>query len=281
MRHEHHIAVLCRVLRVNRSTYYKHYSGFISPRELENQGIRKAIVTLHGQYHQRLGVRKMRRCLAREYGIEISEGRVYRLLKALNLPPIAGKKPRFIPPSNRAEALGNPLNQQFSPQAPNLVWVSDITYIPTGKRFSFLCVIMDLFARRVVSWKVMAGMKAELVAQALSNAIRARHPGPGMIFHSDQGSQYTSRTTRQILDQHQITPSYSRKGYPYDNAVMESFFKHLKRECISRSSYSCIDTLRLALTEYIDAFYNRQRPHTHNLGMTPVEKEELFMAEIR
>lgn len=277
LRHEHRIIKLCCVLNVNRSSYYKHYSKAPCQREKDNQIYRQKIAELHANYKQRFGVKKLKIKLASEYGIKISEGRIYRLIKHMQLPPMFSSRPVFKRSQKRTtESLKNELNQQFSPKAPNLVWVSDITYIRVGKKFCYLCVIMDLYSRKVIAWSLKTSMQQDLVIEPLKSAIRLRNPKLGLIFHTDRGSQYTCSETRRILDEAQIVPSFSNKGYPYDNAVMESFFKHLKRECTNRASYKDYSQLLLSLTEYIASFYNRKRPHSHNNNLSPEEKESLF-----
>ena len=139
------------VLRVNRSTYYKHFSAEPSPRIKENQYIASLILHIYADYNKRLGAYKITYVLQRDYGINISVGRVYRLMKQLQLPKMSTDKPVIRSNSSDAEACCNHLQQKFNQKAPNLVWVSDITYIKAGGIWYYLCIVMDLFSRKVIS----------------------------------------------------------------------------------------------------------------------------------
>ena len=275
---QHHISILCRVLRVNRSTYYKWLNHLPSRRELENRAIRSYILEIYSKADKRLGAQKIAICLKRDYCIHISCGRVYRLMKTMNLPKMSTVKPpkRF---SAKAEVcLGsNILAQNFDQPAPNMVWVSDFTYIPVAGRFYYLCAILDLFSRKVIAFRVSNKIDADLAIETLSDAIAARGDCSGLIFHSDRGSQFTSRKFRQFIDEHNIVQSFSAKAHPYDNAVMECFFKYLKKEETNRRSYHSLSELQLSLFTYIHGFYNSIRPHSHNDGLSPNQMEAVFM----
>lgn len=277
LRFQHAIKTLCCVLRVNRSTYYKHFSATPAPRTIENQDIRSKILTLYSSSDKRLGVYKIQKRLVVEYGINISAGRVYRLMKSMKLPKMSTCKPVFKhkKPDNSLPC-NNSLNQQFNTTKPNLVWVSDITYIKVNGRFYYLCVIIDLFSRKVISFRLGNKPDTDLVISTFKTAFSRRDPEDSFIFHSDRGCQYTSKKFRAVLDSFNIVQSFSAKGYPYDNAVAESFFKYLKLEEINRRNYSSIDELNLALFQYIEGFYNKKRPHSSNDMLSPNEKEDLF-----
>lgn len=174
----------------------------------------------------------------------------------------------------------NVIKQDFSPSCPNCVWASDITYLRVNGKHAYLCVVMDLFSRKIVSWKLDFSMKASIVCDSLESAFLLRGKPNNLIFHSDQGSQYTCSEFRNLLDKFNITASFSKKGYPYDNAVCESFFKFLKKECTNRRSYSTFDELRIDLFEYIEGFYNIRRPHSANNFLSPCEREDLYMKNL-
>lgn len=271
---EHRISTLCRVLRVNRSTYYKFLNRQPSKRDLENQEIKKRILELYAKTDKRLGVRKIRLCLAHEDRIYISDGRVYRLLKSMKLPQMSPKKPPKSAKTKDAEGeCHNLLKQEFNPFAPNMVWVSDFTYIKAGGRYYYLCAIMDLFSRRIIAYNLSAHIDTALAIVTLNDAVEARGVSQGVMFHSDRGSQFTSLTFRKHLDQLGFVQSFSAKGHPYDNAVMECFFKYLKSEETDRRSYASFDDLKLAVFKYINGFYNSIRPHFHNHGLSPIQAE--------
>ena len=216
-----------------------------------------------------------------EYGINISVGRVYRLFKSMNLPKMSTIKSfksfKHYPKSNSNNTISNNiLNRNFNIDAPNLVWVSDITYIKVNSNFFYICVIIDLFSRKVISYKCASSMSSNLVVSCLKEAFIKRNTPKNLIFHSDRGSQYTSKQFRDILDEFNITQSLSMPGSPYDNAVSESFFKFLKLEELNRKTFSNKQELELSLFEYIEGFYNSKRPHSFNDMLSPNQKEDIF-----
>jgi transposase InsO family protein len=165
---------------------------------------------------------------------------------------------------------------QFNPAAPNRVWVSDITYIKVKGGFAYVCVIIDLFARKVVAYKTSLKANVCLTEETLKSAYAVRGNPSGVIFHSDRGVQYTAKEFRKVLDGMNFTQSFSAKGHPYDNAVAEAFFKFLKLEEIDRRTFSSLQELDLTLFEYV-RFYNNSRPHSANGGLTPDETEARFL----
>jgi len=266
---------LCRVLHVNRSTYYKHLNYQPSARTLENQRIRSAILDVYGKSRKRFGAKKIRQRLSSEYGINISDGRVGRLMNGMQLPKMATVKPKYVASPSADVDCPNLLKKNFGPATPNQVWVSDITYVWTGGRFCYICAILDLFARTLIVWKTGTSPTAKFVSDTFNVAYYERGTPSGVLFHSDRGSQYTSSEFRKLMDRLDIVQSFSAKAHPFDNAVIESFFRYLKHEELNRRSFKSIDELNLSLFEYAH-FYNNARPHSFNDGMTPAEKERLF-----
>lgn len=267
------------MLRVNRSTYYKYINHVDSKRDIENARIRSCILLLHSKYKKRLGAPKMKLCLQREYCIDISVGRVYRLMKAMSLPKMSTQKP---PKQRKLDIVAeqckfdNILSQRFNQPEPNLVWVCDFTYIKVNGRNCYLCVIIDLFSRKVIAYKLSRKIDTQLAIDTVNMAVAERGKSQGIIFHTDRGSQFTSAQFRKHLDMLNMVQSFSAKGHPYDNAVMECFFKYLKKEIIYRNHYTSFDELNLALFEYIFGFYNSVRPHFHNNGLSPNQAEKLL-----
>ena len=274
---EHKITTLCRVLNVNLSTYYKYINRKESKREQENRYIRSCILELYAKTNKRLGDDKMKTCLKRDYRINISAGRVYRLMKAMNLPKMSTVKP-FVHKSKTAsdEECKNILSQKFNPSKPNKVWVCDFTYIRAAGRFYYLCAIIDLFSRKVIAYKLSNKIDTQLAVDTVNMAVANRGKSTGIIFHTDRGCQFTSSVFRRYLDNLNMIQSFSAKGHPYDNAVMECFFKYLKKEEVNRKSYSSFDELNVALFQYINGFYNSLRPHSHNNGLSPNQAEASF-----
>lgn len=271
---------MCRVLRVNRSTYYKHFSAKPAPRTLENQEIRSKILQIYSSSKKRLGATKIQVVLLRDYGINISVGRVYRLMKGMQLPKMSTIKPKVLQTQESPSQCTNYLEQKFNPPEPNQVWVSDITYIKISSGFAYLCVIMDLFSRKIIAFRVHHRMDSSFVIQTLNNALETRKPQDSLLFHSDRGSQYTSHSFRRFCDENNIVQSFSKKGYPWDNSVVESFFKYAKQEEFSRRSFTSVSEVKLAAFEYIEGFYNSKRPHSANKMLTPNEKEILLRGNI-
>jgi len=168
----------------------------------------------------------------------------------------------------------NKLEQKFDATVPDQTWVTDITYIRTHEGWLYLCVVIDLFSRRVVGWSAQSRMTTDLALQALLMAVWRRKPEEPVTVHSDQGSQFTSREWQTFLHQHNLVTSMSRCGNCHDNAVAESFFQLLKRERIRRKTYPTRETARQDIFEYIELFYNPKRKHTNNSMLSPVDFEE-------
>ncbi len=168
------------------------------------------------------------------------------------------------------------LNQQFNVEHPNQVWVADITYIPTDEGWLYLAAIEDLFHRKIVGWAMDSTMTRQLTLDALMQAVRRYKPSPGLIHHSDRGSQYASHDYQRTLRDNQFITSMSRKGNCYDNACMESFFGTLKMELIYGNRFKTRAEARQAIFEYIEVFYNRIRLHSSLGYMSPLEYEQTF-----
>jgi transposase InsO family protein len=190
---------------------------------------------------------------------------------------IAAQRPHKRYPVTTQRQLGaatapNRLNQEFSAAAPNQKWVTDITYIDTAEGWLYLASVLDLYSRIVVGWAMDEHIDAALVGAAWKMAVLRRNPPPGLLLHSDQGSQFTSLAYQQGLDVQECQASMSRVGNCYDNAVMESFFSTLKMECATRQ-FATMAQARIVIFEYIEAWYNRQRLHSTLGYLSPLEFE--------
>lgn len=197
-------------------------------------------------------------------------------MKTLQLPRMSTDKPATHADKSNIVAHTNYLQQQFHQKAPNLVWVSDITYIKAANRWHYLCVVMDLFSRKIIAWRISTKPNMELVMYTFKKAYEKRKAPSGLMFHSDCGSQYTASAFRMLLDSLNVVQSFSRKGYPFDNACCECFFKYLKKEETNRRIYHSLDELQLSLFEYIEGYYNSKRPHSTLNMLTPNEAEDLY-----
>lgn len=238
------------------------------------------ILQIYADYNKRLGAYKITYVLQRDYGMLISVGRVYRLMKSLNLPKMSTEKPfRNYKHRDNGEYT-NHLQQEFTQKSPNLVWASDFTYIKVAGKWYYLCIVMDLFSRKVISWSLSGKPDVDLVMTTFKKAYDKRNQPAGLMFHSDRGSQYTAFAFRQLLDSLNVVQSFSKKGYPFDNACCESFFKYLKKEEVNRKTYHSLQELQLSIFEYIEGFYNSKRPHGSIGMMTPNEKEEMYWGQV-
>jgi putative transposase len=216
-----------------------------------------------------------------EHDIRVGRKRVWRLMKAAG---ISGVRPRKqwkttirVPGITPAIDL---VNRDFTPAAPNVLWVADITYLRTGEGWLYLAAVQDAFSRQIVGWSMATHMRATLVIDALQMALARRRPAPGLIHHSDQGSQYISLAFGRAAGQAGIAVSMGSRGDAYDNAVAETFFATLKKELVHRRSWPSRLELQSAVFEYIEAFYNRQRRHS-TLGMlSPVAYEQLRLSPL-
>jgi transposase InsO family protein len=175
--------------------------------------------------------------------------------------------------ANSEPPAPNLLNRDFGATRPDQVWAGDVTFIPTREGMLYLAVLLDLHSRRVVGWCMSERINQPLVSDALTMAIEHRQPAPGLIHHSDQGTIYASGAYRAVLKTHGMVPSMSRKGDPYDNAVVESFFGNLKNELTWHHTFRTRDQARAAIFDYIEVFYNRQRLHQTLNYVSPMQYE--------
>ena len=170
----------------------------------------------------------------------------------------------------------NYLQQDFNQKTPDIVWASDFTYIKVSGKWYYLCIVMDLFSRKILAWHISGKPDVELVRTTFFKAYTAKKRPQGLMFHSDRGTQYTAFSFRQLLDSLNVVQSFSNKGYPFDNACCESFFKYLKKEETNRRTYHSLQELQLSVFEYIEGFYNSKRPHGSLNLLTPNEMEALY-----
>ena len=192
-------------------------------------------------------------------------------MSSMNLPKLATDKPKRGKHSENGEC-NNHLHQEFNQKAPNLVWASDFTYIKVNGKWYYLCIVMDLFSRKIIGWHISGKHDVDLTMTAFNKAFKCRNVLYGLIFHSDRGSEYTAFSFRKLLDSLNIVQSFSKKGYPYDNACCECFFKYLKKNVIYRNTYHTLEELNLSVFEYIN-LYNTRLPHSSIGYKTPDEYE--------
>ncbi|AQV96663.1 transposase [Cupriavidus necator] len=274
----------CRVLQVSRSGYYAHRRAKPSAKSLQEQTHVKAAFAASGANY---GSRRVMHAL-RAQGLRIGRYRVRTLMRETGLR--ARWKRKFVSTTDSRHTLPvaeNVLDRQFDVAEPNRAWVSDITYIRTAQGWLYLAVVLDLYSRRVVGWSMAPTMPAGLVMSALTMALQQRRPEPGLVLHSDRGSQYASDEYQALLKQHHVVCSMSRKGNCWDNSVMERFFLNLKMERVWQRQYANHDEARRDINQYIIAFYNPVRLHSTLGYLSPTAyeaettvKEPICLSEI-
>lgn len=268
------VASMCRVFGVHRSGYYAWKHSPLSAHAREDRRllvlIKQAWIESGGVY----GYRKVHEDL-RALGEACGKHRVARLMKIEGLRAQIGygRRPR-AGGGAPAQIAPNRLGQHFQVASPNTQWVTDITYLRTCEGWLYLAVVLDLYSRQVVGWSMQARMHSDLVLQALLMAVWRRKPKPGLILHSDQGSQYTGYEWQSFLTAYGIVCSMSRRGNCHDNAVAESFFQLLKRERIKRKIYATREDAKADVFDYIELFYNPKRRHSNNGGLSPIQFEQ-------
>jgi transposase InsO family protein len=264
---------LCNYLGVARSGYYKWLKQEPGQREQEDEQLGEVIETEFWKHRGVYGSPRMCDRL-RQLGRRHGRRRVSRLMAARGL--TARKRRRFVSTTKAdpsKQPAPNVLNREFCADGPNRKWVSDITVIPTAEGDLYLASTMDLWSRMIVGWAIRETMEEDLVHQAFDMAVQRRWPDPGLLHHSDQGSQYTANGFRQRLQICQCIESNSRKGNVWDNAVKESFFSSLEMELLRKKSFGTKAEAMQEVFVYIEIFYNRQRIHSSLGSRSPAEFE--------
>jgi putative transposase len=258
-------AIMCDVLHVSTSGYYDSLQRQPGPRTERQRRIQQAVRQVHAESHGIYGSWKIANILEKRDDLENAcRNTVAATMRELGLESRVVKA--FKPTTTHADPARQPaenkLAQDFTADAPNRKWVTDITYLPTASGWVYLAVVMDLFSRKVVGWSLNTSLATELVCEALRRAIESRRPnGQQLLHHSDRGCQYTSDAYQQTLRLLRIECSMSRTGCCYDNAAMERFFWSLKHEWTNHGSYADLEDTRLSVFKYIETFYNTVRIH--------------------
>lgn len=269
---------LCAVMQVSRRGYYDWLHRPPSVREASNQRLLAEIKRVFYAHREVYGAPWIQRALVEE-GTPCSLNRVARLMQKAGWVPKTVKKFRVTTDSRKSHAPApNILARDFSASRPNEKWVADVTYVPTREGWLLLAVVLDLFSRKVVGWAMGERLTSELAQRALLQAIARRSPGAGLLVHSDRGKEYYANEYQALLKEQGMVCSMSRRGDCYDNAVMESFFHSLKVELVHHDDYRIRDEARVALFEYIEIFYNRQRRHSAIGYQSPMAFEESRVA---
>ncbi|WP_095989804.1 IS3 family transposase [Cystobacter fuscus] len=267
------VKFMCEQLSVSRSGYYAWQRRPESARQASDRVLAEEVARVHQESRRTYGSPRVHAEL-RTRGQRVSRKRVVRLMRAQGL--AARRRRRYVTTTDsrhRRPVAPNVLARDFSPAQPNTSWVTDITYVDTREGWLYLAVVLDLFSRKVVGWSMSDTIDRHLVLGALDMALKSRQPPRGLVHHSDRGSQYAREEYQQALAARGMECSMSRKGNCWDNAVVESFFSTLKQELVYTTDFTTHQQARLALFEYIEVFYNRQRRHSTLGYVSPVNFE--------
>lgn len=270
---------MCQVLGLSRSGYYEWLHCPPSPHSQEDQVLAEKIEHHFHVNRQVYGTRRLKEELAEVDDVVVSRRRIARLMAEQELCVKTRRKFKATTDSSHGQAVApNLLEQNFDVDQPNSVYVGDITYLWTREGWLYLAVVIDLFSRAVVGWSMSERLTAELANQALRMAIDQRNPLPGLIMHTDRGSQYVADSYQAILAQHGMMASMSRRANCWDNAVAESFFHSLKTEAIYPLELQTRDQARDVVFDYIEVFYNRQRRHSAADNQPPLVFENRYLS---
>jgi putative transposase len=277
----HSVSALCRVLGVSRSGYYAWRERPPSTRQQQDEVLAEAARRAHVRSRGTYGSPRIHADL-RADGHRVGRKRVVRVMRLAGIAAQRRRRYRVTTDSTHGEPVAaNLVNRTFDIDHPNQVWASDITYVWTQQGWLYLAVIIDLFSRRVVGYSMGDDLGTQLPLGALAMALGTRATSSVLVHHSDRGCQYASGLYRQVLVDNGITCSMSRPGNCWDNAVVESFFSTIKAELIERRPWPTRGDARLAIHEYISAFYNRRRRHSYLGYLTPDQYEQNYEREYR
>jgi putative transposase len=263
---------MARLLKVSRSGYYAWRKRPASKRDVANAALTEVIKAIHEDSRRTYGARRVHAELLDEFELRVARHRVARLMRLEGLQGVHRRKGRRSR-GHLHELHQDHVSGEFTCDAPNRVWVADVTQHRGDEGWVYLSVVIDVFHRHVVGWAMDDVLNTDLVLKAFQMAQRVRRPEPGLIHHSDQGSPYGSLRFGRHLRASGVVGSMGRSGTPADNAVAESFFATLQTELLDRHHWPTRDSLRVAIFEFIEVFYNRQRRHSHLGHLSPTEYE--------
>ena len=270
------VAVMCEALEVSRSGYDDYTKTQTMVASTDDLELLTRIKAIHAETRQCYGSRRMAKALQDE-GYQVGHHKVRRLMKDAGV-SVRRRTPRKPQTTDSRHGYGvapNVLNREFDVAQPNEAWVGDITYLWTQEGWLYLAVLLDLYSRKVVGWSLSSQIDSELVKGALEMAVGTRRPEARLLHHTDRGSQYASHVYRDLLGEHEMICSMSRKGECLDNAVAERFFGSLKRERTSHQYYETRQEARDDVIDYIEMFYNSTRKHSYLGYVSPNEYEKM------
>ena len=270
---------LCELMKVSRSAYYAWLARPAKIITTEQLNLYRRAKAIFEQSRNSLGYRELKKRLCKE-GFNVSDYGVQKLMTKLGL--VVTQRVAYKVPTKRKHSdavADNLLNQNFNPVAPNQVWAGDVTYLRTGEGWMYLAIVMDLYSRRIVGWHVDKRMTTDLVSKALMKAYNLRQPPEGLVFHSDRGSQYTSKRYRNLLASYGMRASMGDVGACWDNAVVERFFGSLKHDWLLKVPQLTREHMKNDVTAYM-RYYNLERLHTANGDLSPIEYEQNSLRKV-
>ena len=266
---------MCRILSVSRSGFYRWLNRGQSCRQRENQQLVALIRQIHRDSKGNYGSPRITDAL-RQSGHRYNHKRVERLMRINGIRSKRRRKFKVTTHSkHKRPVASNLIQRDFTAKKPNRLWTSDITYIRTQEGWLYLAIFLDACSRRIVGWSMSGRINDELIINAFNQARLHRQPLPGLIVHSDRGSQYCSRSFKELLNIHSFCQSMSSTGNCYDNAITESFFASLKTELVYGERYQTRNEARRSIFKYIEMFYNRNRIHSALGGLSPDQYENI------
>ena len=269
---------MCHIFSVSRSGFYSWLRRGKSQRDKVNEELVKHIRRIYDESHRTYGSPRMTDAL-RQHGITCNKKRVARLMRINGILAKTKRKFKVTTHSNHKRPVAdNLIKGDFTACTPDEIWTSDITYIWTRQGWLYLAVFLDVWSRKIVGWSMSKRMTDQLVIAAFTMARSRRRPQPGLIAHSDRGSQYCSRSFKEILDKYGYLQSMSSTGNCYDNSITESFFGTLKTELVYHEKYQTREDARRSIFKYTEIFYNRTRIHSALGGVSPDQFEEMRTA---
>ncbi|WP_087465107.1 IS3 family transposase [Cellvibrio sp. PSBB006] len=274
LKQSYSVKVLCNAFGIHRSSY-RYWSKRPDDVDAETIHLMSEVRAVHAESNGSAGARTVANMVTTR-GIPLSRYRAGKLMKKLELVSCQVPTHNYKKAEQEHVAIPNKLDRQFTVNKPNQVWCGDVTYIWIGTRWAYLAIVLDLFARRPIGWALSLSPDSELTKRALAMAFEVRGRPKGLMFHSDQGCHYTSKSYRQLLWRYQIEQSMSRRGNCWDNAPMERFFRSFKTEWVPTFGYRNFKEAEFSITDYVLGYYSQTRPHSHNGGLSPVMAERAY-----
>ncbi|MDN3436390.1 MULTISPECIES: IS3 family transposase [Pseudoalteromonas] len=273
------VVKLCKVMKVSRSAYYAWLKRPAKVITVEQLNLYRKAKYFFKKSRNSLGYRELRKKLRSE-GFSVSDYGVQKLMATLGLVVTQRVAYKVTTKRKHSDAVAdNLLNQNFNPVAPNQVWAGDVTYLRTGEGWMYLAIVMDLYSRRIVGWHIDKRMTTDFVSKAMMKAYNLRQPPKSLVFHSDRGSQYTSKQYRQLLWSYGVRASMGDVGACWDNAVVERFFGSLKHDWLLKVPQPTREHMRNDVAAYM-RYYNLERLHTAHGDLSPVEYEQSSLKKV-